>query len=258
MRDGFSEGQTFVGIKAGDTVYAHSHLDSGSFVFDSMGTRWASDMGADSYNLPDYWDSRCRRWYVFLCCAEAHNTVVINPDEKPAYVLGSTAPVTHYEKSTDGVLVRIDTTNLYGAERGVSSSSRSYLFTDQRKSLVLRDEIKLTGKACVYWLLYTDKDAEVTESGFVLTDKQHPEKKLKVELRSSHGMTLGIEAAVAFPEGPKLEGQKTNDNYRRLYCRIDIPEGKREDLSITAKLTPFGIEATDVDEYDRPSSTWSL
>ena len=29
--------------KAGDTVYAHSHLDAGSFVFDACGKRWEMD-----------------------------------------------------------------------------------------------------------------------------------------------------------------------------------------------------------------------
>lgn len=92
LHDSFDDNQTFAGIKAGDTIYEHSQFDSGSFVFDSQGTRWGHDLGADDYNLPGYWDTADRRWDIFRMRAESHNTIVVNPDGEPDYKIGSTAP----------------------------------------------------------------------------------------------------------------------------------------------------------------------
>ena len=78
----------FVGFKAGDNKANHSHLDLGSFVFDAAGVRWATDLGADNYNLPGYFSSlpgysTGPRWNYYRLRAEGHNTLVINPGEHP-------------------------------------------------------------------------------------------------------------------------------------------------------------------------------
>jgi hypothetical protein len=39
----------FVGLKCGSPSNAHSHLDVGSFVFESNGVRWAMDLGSEDY-----------------------------------------------------------------------------------------------------------------------------------------------------------------------------------------------------------------
>lgn len=44
----------FVGVKAGDLKVGHSHLDLSGFVLDAGGRRRALDLGADDYNMPQY------------------------------------------------------------------------------------------------------------------------------------------------------------------------------------------------------------
>lgn len=46
----------YVGLRGGSTQWrhAHSHLDLGSFVYESQGVRWAIDLGKDNYALPGY------------------------------------------------------------------------------------------------------------------------------------------------------------------------------------------------------------
>ena len=252
MHSSFDKGQTFVGIKAGDTVYDHSHLDSASFVYDSMGSRWAADMGADSYNLPDYWDSRAKRWKIFNLSAEAHNNLVINPSDKPGFVLYSSAPITRVESCDSGALAEVDTTALHGTR--VTKSTRGFIFTDSRRSLVYRDEVSLSALSEVHSMIYTPQLPELTENGFLLTDKLDPTKKVIVEVISNKPFTHGIEPAVTLPGGPVLEGQSKNEGYRRLFIRFNA-DGN---LNVTVKLTPVGIDSTDVCAYDLPVSSWSL
>lgn len=252
MHSSFDKGQTFVGIKAGDTVYDHSHLDSASFVFDSMGSRWAADMGADSYNLPDYWDSRAKRWKIFNLSAEAHNNLVINPSDKPGFVLFSSAPITRVESCDSGALAEVDTTALHGTR--VTKSTRGFILTDSRRSLVYRDEVSLTELSDVHSMIYTPQLPELTENGFLLTDRLDPTKQVRVDVIANKPFTHGIEPAVTLPGGPVLEGQSKNEGYRRLFIRINT-DG---DLNVTVKLTPVGIDSTDVCAYDLPVSSWSL
>lgn len=72
----------FIGFKGGDNRTNHAHLDLGSFVFDALGQRWASDLGSDYYNLPDYWDRKegGKRWKYFRLNNYSHNTLILNND----------------------------------------------------------------------------------------------------------------------------------------------------------------------------------
>lgn len=69
----------FVGFKAGANDVNHSHLDLGSFVLDSDGVRWATDLGPDDYNLPGYFDTKKGtagpRWKYYRLNNRSHNTL---------------------------------------------------------------------------------------------------------------------------------------------------------------------------------------
>ena len=71
----------FLGFKAGSNAVNHSHLDVGSFIYETRGQRFFIDLGPDDYNLPDYFGKA--RWDYYRLRAEGHNTLVINPDGRP-------------------------------------------------------------------------------------------------------------------------------------------------------------------------------
>ena len=60
MRSGWTDkNDTFLSSHAGKAVLNHSHIDCGSFVFDSQGIRWALDLGSDNLTYTThYGDSR--------------------------------------------------------------------------------------------------------------------------------------------------------------------------------------------------------
>ena len=249
MRDAFRDGQTFVGIKAGKTVYAHSHLDAGSFIFDAKGRRWAYDFGQDNYNL--YY--KYNHWDVFRLRAESHNNLVINPDHTPGFVLGSEAPVSEFTATDNGIKTVIEKTALYGAERGVEYARRGYLFTDARSSLVVRDEVKLTRESDMIWTMYTDADIEISGNVATLYDHNDRDKWIKVEFTATSDFTLGYEDARPLPTSPDIPEQIKNEGFHRLYLRMRA-DGN---VSITAKINTED-NAPSISTYDVSIDEWKV
>src|SRR6476646_181149 len=76
---------TFIGLKAGSPSASHGHMDIGSFVLDSDGVRWATDLGSEGYygiesrNM-GLWDKAQNgdRWTIFRLSNLGHNTLVID------------------------------------------------------------------------------------------------------------------------------------------------------------------------------------
>ncbi len=86
---------TFVGLKAGAPAGHHGHMDAGSFVLDSDGVRWASDLGAEDYNGIEQrgmnlWGTaqNSDRWTIFRLSNFGHNTLVI--DDQLQHAAGNT------------------------------------------------------------------------------------------------------------------------------------------------------------------------
>lgn len=248
-RNSNDPGQVFAGLKATGTIHAHSHLDSGSFIFDAMGTRWAHDLGADDYNLEWEWGF----YDIFRRRSESHNTLLITPDAGYGYEL-TQATLLSYDIKPKGVIVKSDMTKLYGDK--VFDAKRGFFFTDDRRSLVVRDEVNLSKKADMYWLMYIDSEAEIIDDNTViLTKKNNPSQKLKVEfLTSGPKGTIGIEDAVPFPTSPQIPNQNKNAGYKRLYYNV-VASGE---VSITAKLTPYGFVGSDISKYNVDMDTWQI
>ena len=250
MRDAYLDGQTFVGIKAGKTVYAHSHLDAGSFVFDSQGRRWAYDLGQDNYNLYYKYD----HWDVYRLRAESHNTLIINPDKTPGYVLGSHADVVEFIDTPDRVKTVINMTDLYGKERGVESARRGYLFVDERSSLVIRDEVKLNRESLLRWHMCTDALIEAEGNRAILRDKDDPEKYITLEFSANCDITVGSERALPLPTSPVIPEQNQNIGFYRLFCEAKC-DG---DFTLTVKINTREDGVSALDDYNVSIDEWTV
>ena len=250
MRDSYRDGQTFVGIKAGNTVYAHSHLDAGSFIFDAKGRRWAHDLGQDNYNLYYKYD----HWDVYRLRAESHNTLIVNPDRSPGYVLGSRADVVEFVDTPDRVKAVVRMTDLYGLERGVESARRGYLFVDERSSLVVRDELKLTRKSLIRWHMCTDALIEIDGNRAILRDKEDREKYITVEFVANCDAEVGFERALPLPTSPDIPEQYRNEGYYRLYCKAEC-DG---DFTLTVKINTREDDVSALSDYNVNMDEWKV
>ncbi|MBR5506598.1 MAG: heparinase II/III family protein, partial [Clostridia bacterium] len=249
-RNSFESGQVYVGLKCGGTLHSHSHLDSGSFVFDAMGTRWAHDLGQDDYNLQWEWGF----YDIYRRRPESHNTLIIDPDGGYGYELDGRANFLSYDIKPKGVIAKTDLTELYGDK--VTSAKRGFFFTDDRRSLVVRDEVSLTGNSDLYWLMCISEKAEIIdENTVILTKRNNSSKKVKIEFISSTGEgTIEIGAAAPFPTSPQIPEQNPNKGYQRLSYKVS----GSGNVNITAKITPMGFEASDISEYDKNMDLWTI
>lgn len=83
----------FIGLKGGSPKAPHGQMDTGSFVLDADGVRWALDLGAEGYfgiesRGMQLWSSEqtSDRWSIFRQSNLGHNTLVI--DGQPQQVAG--------------------------------------------------------------------------------------------------------------------------------------------------------------------------
>jgi len=268
FRDKWSaDNTTFVGIHGGKTVVNHSHLDGGSFVFDADGYRWARDRGKSPYDVANAWDTahgkESGRWQYYLNRAESHNTLVIDPGLVADHEPDSTVTVTKYVTADDAAIAVADTSQLYGSK--VTSARRGFFFTDNRQSLVVRDEIALTGESDVYWFFQTrissgkpDDDGKGVILVSVPEYEGGPTKQLHLRFESSDP---DAELVYEYSKGPlstspQIAGDARNNDEANY--RIYIKMKASENAHITVKLTPVSVIApSDVSTYNKSIDTWT-
>lgn len=253
MRESWTNPETtYVAFKAGKTLVEHSHLDEGSFIFESMGERWSVDMGRDDYNLPAYWDTSSGRWKILRMRAEGHSTVIINPNKSGIdQALNTTADITSLVSKPRGSIGIVDMSG--PLKNNATSARRGFFMTDNRKSLVIRDEISLSGDGEIHWLMYTGApEAEIGDKEVTLMLNN---KKLKLSFETNaKDAEVFFEDALPLEGSPVTAGENQNLGYRRVRIKLS-GNGK---VNITVKLTPETIKGTDVSMYNKSIDLWTI
>lgn len=185
MRSAYLDGEaTFAGIKGGYNYTNHGDLDIGTFVFDSMGERWAEELGPGSYDAPDYFVNLPAggRWKNYCKRAEGQNTLVINPDMTldDQYALAR-CELSSFEENENGGKCSINMTDAYRMN-GAVRVKRDFELYDNRSSLRITDDVICVVPSEIYWFMHTKADIEISADGrsAVLTLNG---KKMKAILR---------------------------------------------------------------------------
>lgn len=168
MRSAYlDENATFAGIKGGYNFTNHGDLDIGTFVFDSMGERWAEELGPGSYDAPNYFMNLPAggRWKNYCKRAEGQNTLVINPNTTldDQYVLAK-CDFSSFEAREDGGYALLDMTDAYRMN-GATDVERSFELYNNSTSLKITDNVKCIVKSDIYWFMHTKADIEISENG---------------------------------------------------------------------------------------------
>lgn len=179
MRSAYLDnGGTFAGIKGGYNYTNHGDLDIGTFVFDSMGERWAEELGPGAYDAPDYFVNLPAggRWKNYCKRAEGQNTLVINPkmalDDQ--YALAQ-ASFTCFEETEDGGRATLNMTDAYRMN-GALYTTRAFELYNDYSSLRITDTVICAVPSEIYWFMHTKADIEISEDGksaiLTIGDKQ--------------------------------------------------------------------------------------
>ena len=166
---GFLDNTTaYAALHAGYNNVNHGHLDGGTFAYETNGVRWAIDLGADGYNLFNYFQTDENayqgksRWDYYRCRAEGHNTWVINPGSGAEQRVEGEGQILKNSFTKGGTSYSIaDLTDFYSSN--ANSVKRGIMLNKTNGSLLVRDEISLKSSSTLYWFMHTK--ANITISG---------------------------------------------------------------------------------------------
>ncbi|MFM8495386.1 MAG: PA14 domain-containing protein [Planctomycetia bacterium] len=241
-RDSWSATNAAVMFKGGyKGVDGHENLDGGTFLFDALGTRWATDLGRDSYSLSQVGGTS---YGAYRKRAEGQNTLVINPTAndylasadaneralnadqvykdatgKPAY-----AQVVKSLSSDLESIGIVDLTNLYAKMR-VSTVQRGFRFDRTDDSLLVQDEITAATAPEVYWFMhvpvaYANRNSQIAISADGKTATiTIGSNRLQCRILSGTGATFSLMEAKSLPSSPVVAGQSANNGVTKLTVR---------------------------------------
>ena len=222
---------TFLGIKAGQNFSgSHLQLDIGSYIFDSMGVRWACELGLGNYNIETLHE--LGRFGGYRNRAEGQNTLVINPNGGMDQNTDVDCRILEYEKTEASAYAVMDISKAYST-MGTSSVKRGFALLNKYRSVLIQDEIISTNPADVYSFMHTQADIEIAPDGksAVLTQDG---KKMRARLLSPASGTLLDMPADPLPGSPDVSGRADNSAYRKLTVYV-----KDTSPTIALLLTPY-------------------
>ncbi len=168
-RSAWENGCIFVGMmgnKNGDT--AHGQVDSGNFTYASLGYTWFVDLGSDNYDVYKYFSNSAnlsynQRHYYYRNGAEGANTVAITsrPDDIPYGQAWSGGGYLVHDKqasSENGSVTILESTSVFGSY--ASSYKRGMLFTNDRTTAVIQDELTFKSAESIAWIAHTEVSAK--------------------------------------------------------------------------------------------------
>ena len=164
VRNGWESGSLFAGIMGGYNPGggSHNHIDSGAFVYHNAGKLWFTDLGSDSYLIERYFGN-CA---LYRRNAEGHN--VINLLSLPyGQSVNATGRIVKTASCESGAYAVLDNKDVY-KDAAVRNAMRALILTNDRKTVVIRDEMELEKPDTAYWLghFYSSKiEATVSADG---------------------------------------------------------------------------------------------
>ena len=249
----------FAGIHGGDNNVAHGNLDSGSFVLDAMGERWAVELGSDDYNMPGYFDNGNARWQYYRCNAQGQNVVALNPVNETGQTVKAFTEIKRFETKERGGFAVVDMTPAYGGK--ATKAYRGMKMDANRTQVVVQDELQLAGMVDLWWFMHTKADIEIAKDGksAMLTFNG---KQMYVVLDSNVKAAKFINmAAEPLPGSPNPSQQNKNSVFRKL--AINLPKAKNK-VEISVRFIPvYSQEMLDAIKADgipklQPIEEWKV
>ena len=210
----------YVGFKGGDNAANHSHLDLGTFVLDARGERWALDLGADDYDLPEYFGKL--RYTYYRLRTEGHNTLTIDGENQDRQ---AKAPLIAYLSTPARAFAVADLSGAYAPK--VTHARRGVALLNRRQVLV-QDEVEVTGSVDIVWNFHTR--ASIAPAGARATLAQG---KAQLEARILSPEGARFEVISANPPPPQAQQPEVHN----LAIRLPTVKGR---VRIAVFLSPSG------------------
>ncbi len=210
MKQNLTGTSIYTGIHAGSNSVGHAHLDSGNFIIDANGERWIVDPGKDHLS---YTIDKSKHWDVWALRTEAHNCIVINPDLSGGQIQESYSPIIEHRIKGKGAYAIADLTDAYAAN--IKSYKRGLMLTDNRRAVVVRDEIKSSVANDIRWSVTTiAPEITVSEDGRSVLLKKN-KKGFYIKILEGDGR-FELKDANPLSTSPNPDGQIPRNSFKQL------------------------------------------
>ena len=233
-RASWEPGALYVGIMGGVNNVAHGQYDSGNWIYENNGMRWFVDLGADDYNLAG--GGLSMGYYKYS--PEGNNTIAITSSDAMPHgqIADKGGVITSYITNEFGTATIIDQSPVFGGQSYATYARRGMLLTNDRKTVVIQDEINLVFAQDLIWSAHYDvrtvPKVELSADGRTVIMTSKPDKNgdthtLRVSLLTANrGLkfeiwdtsTYMLSSTPAPDYSPSINGIKENDrsNYKKL------------------------------------------
>lgn len=233
-RSGWDAEATWFGIKGGSPSSWHAHMDSGGFVLDALGVRWADDLGRQDYHsleaqgvapLHTNADPASPRWTVLRMNASSHSVLTV--DGHGQAVAGRSTIVRHAAERT--------VVDLGPAYQGQLAAARRGIALLPGGAVLVQDELRARAEAPaqVRWAMTTR--AQVAPDGrlAVLT---RDGRRLELQVLEPADALCAVEPL----DPPPRPYDARNPGVVQVVFRCTVPAGAAARLRVA--LVPGGGE----------------
>lgn len=246
----------FISAHAGDALPGHGHVDTGTFVIDMLGKRFAEDVGADKYSeyeraaTAESTRNKGAQW-VYATRPEGHNCLVINPRYESGHTLDAFAPFTAFEAGERNAFAIADLSETYSAD--VTEYSRGYYMGDDRRSVMVRDELTLKAESEMYWFMNTKADIELIDDTTAMLSRDGARVKVKL-VTNVEDAKFSVMDAKRLDTSPEY-GVIDLSAFKKLTVHMPKAEGE---VYIQVKFIPESDPNVNDEVVNMPFSTWTI
>jgi hypothetical protein len=251
FRNSWDDDATYLAIKGGDTSFHHAHMDSGSFVVDAEGLRWAMDLGREDYHKIEtmggsLW-SRAQdgdRWKLFRYGTYAHNTLTVNGQQQR---IDGTGLIVRYSDDRKFPHAVIDMSTIYNGQLKKAIRGASLLPSGQ---ILIQDELEATDKpATVRWNMVTPAKVEIKSA----------KKAVLAQKRKTMQFSVYTEADIklaTYSTEPRSALDEDNGDTRMLGFDVKLAANEKVTIQVVmtpgAKEKPFKGDIKNVENWSQP------
>lgn len=225
------EDAVFVGLKGGSPSANHGNMDTGSFVLDADGVRWALDLGAEGYHGIEsrgmnLWDRSqdSDRWTIFRQQNHGHNTLVIDNQLQQAKGFGA---VERFSDNPHFPFSVLDMTSVY---TGQATSVRRGVALLPSRNVVVQDELEgLQPGATVRWGMITPASPGTTGTGSITLTQGGQTLTLEID-SPEDAVWIQIDSAT-----PQNEWDSPNRGTSMIAFEAKAPTSGTLDLRVIAR-----------------------
>ena len=225
----------------------HQHIDTGTFVYDILGERWAEDLGWEDYKIQNTYGYTASD--IYRMRAEGHNVLIINPSKDAGQKTKCFVPVESYASGEKSAFAYADLTELY---QDAQSVKLGYYIGDNMQSVTARYEIDLNKTSEMYWFMHTKADINVDGNIAYLTKNG---KTVTISfLAENADASLSKMKAEPLETSPQIPEQNKNAEYGKVAIKL-TGSGK---ITLTIKIAPLSESISVTDIKNESLTNWKI